>query len=93
MKGLLVFYVNTRDGNVAQVQTQMDLFLKSNDTLIKRIQDEMGYQIMLVPTQNEACRIEKIEFDKPFPRYALPHIDLAESDKMMERIHKATGEE
>jgi hypothetical protein len=49
---------------------------------MEKINKESNYQIMIVPTTKEACRVEKIDFDKPFPRY-IPktHFDLFELDK------------
>ena len=42
---------------------------KCNKELFDEIKESTQYRIAIVPTTKEACRIEKIDFDKPFPRF------------------------
>jgi hypothetical protein len=92
MKGIVVFYINFHPEYQQDVQTTIDTVLKANAALLEKIHKESDYQVMVVPTTKEACRVEKIDFDKPFPRY-LPrtHFDLAEFDK--KKLDKAKEKE
>lgn len=48
--------------------------------------EEAGYGVMVVPVKNESSRVEKVDFDMPFPRFILPHVDIVEHDKIIQEI-------
>ena len=92
MKGLLVFYVNfpvDAENNIKEILTEAKEF---NKEWINKIH-EVGYQIMFVPVQGESSRVEKVDFDLPFPRYVLPHIDIVANEKTMKEIEESAKEE
>lgn len=62
MKGVLILYANTVEGQDENFVMQM--ILSTNESLIK-ILKEQGYELMIVPTKNESSRIEKIDFNMP----------------------------
>ena len=89
MKGIIVFYVNVED---AENETDYLKIAKSvNSSLLERL-TAAGYEAMFVPVTNESCRVEKVDFDLPFPRYLLPHVDILENDKMMSEIKDRANE-
>lgn len=92
MKGIIVFYVNFHPELNQDVGQTIDLMLKVNKELIEKVKEECDYQIMIVPTTKEACRVEKLDFDKPYPRF-LPrtHADLAEYERR--RAERETAKE
>lgn len=84
MKGILTFYLNFPDQN-HDIHGLIETFRQCNKDLLKQIEDETGYKTCVVPTIKEACRIEKIDFDKPYPRFVpRTHIDLAAIEKRRE---------
>lgn len=82
MSGIINYYLYIPEGT-PDGSTIIDLFYKVNQSVFDKIIKESGYVIMVVPTTvKEACRVEKIDYEKPFPRYASKtHIDFAEEDR------------
>ena len=39
---------------------------------------ENGYEVMFIGTTKEGTRVEKIDFDAPFPRSILPKMDIVD---------------
>ncbi len=92
MKGIIVFYVNffpELQQNEVEVLEKMQKF---NSNMISKIEAE-GYSCMFLATTKEATRVEKIDFDSPFPRYVLPRIDIVDNDKIMNSIKDKVGTE
>ncbi len=82
MKGIIVFYINFHPEHNQDIKQMIALVKETNADLFEKIKSDMGYQVAIVPTTKEACRIEKIDLDKPFPRFvAKTHIDLGEVDR------------
>ncbi len=82
MKGIICFYINFHPEYQQDVQATIDIVLKANQQLFEKIHKDSDYEVMVVPTTKEACRVEKIDFDKPFPRYmSRTHLDLVDFDK------------
>lgn len=82
MKGIVVFYINFHPEYNQEIQSSIDVVLKANKEIMDRINKDSDYQVMIVPTTKEACRVEKIDFDKPFPRYiARTHLDVVDEEK------------
>ena len=79
MKGIITFYLNTHLGEGRSSTEEVELFIKVNQNLFEKNNLDGQYMIAVVPTTKEACRIEKIDFDKPFPR-SIP-INQKELDK------------
>lgn len=84
LEGVIVFYVNF----VKEEQVNRLEYLKSvrelNQIWIDRIEQEGRYAVMMVPTVAEASRVEKIDFNAPFPRFVPKQMvrtaDLKNSD-------------
>lgn len=67
MLGIVTFYVNVNKSEGQDLTQTVELFRLANKELLESVKDS-DYQIAIVPTTKEACRVEKIDFDKPFPR-------------------------
>ncbi len=83
IKGILNYYIYIPTEPAQDMPVIIDLFCKVNQAVFERVNRDSGYQVMVVPvTVKEACRVEKVDFDKAFPRYAKKtHIDFAEEDR------------
>jgi hypothetical protein len=99
MNGIIVFYMNFHPEHNQDPLQAIDLLRKVNQELFDKINKDGHYNVAIVPCTKEACRVEKIDFDKPFPRYASKtHVDLNEDEKRKlerERIrleNRKTGE-
>lgn len=66
IKGILIYYLN-RDNflHLGSEENILETLVKTNQSLIKQTEDT--YPVLFVPCVHEATRIEKIDFDKPFP--------------------------
>lgn len=84
MKGIITFYINYQPG-LGQVAEQcIEVFRSCNKDLIEKIHNETGYHVAVIPTTNESCRLERMDFDKPFPRFVPYHVDIAEVERRRE---------
>jgi hypothetical protein len=68
MKGIVTFFINIHPSEGQDIATTVELFKMANKELLERINKDSEYVLAIVPTVKEACRIEKVDFDKPFPR-------------------------
>ena len=68
LKGIIVFYINFSKDDSRNQEQFMSFIRDTNKLWIERTEKE-GYGTMFVPTVGEASRIEKIDFDFPFPRF------------------------
>jgi hypothetical protein len=67
MTGIIVFYITYYSDLQQDLSGIIDLVLKTNVENAKSHQDQAGYDLMIIPTTKEACRVEKVDFDKPLP--------------------------
>lgn len=81
----MTFYMNVEGVDDGKELEYLDLMKTTNVNLIKKLEEE-GYGVMIVPVEKESSRIEKVDFDLPFPRYVLPHVDIVEHDKIIQEI-------
>ncbi len=85
MKGIITFYINFHPDLNQVAEECVEIFRQCNKDLIAKINEEGTYLVAVVPTTKEACRIEKMDFDKPFPRFVSKnHIDIAELERRKE---------
>jgi hypothetical protein len=84
-QGIVTFYINVNPDEGLDVTQTIELFRAANKELIEATKDS-DYQIAIVPTTKEACRVEKVDFDKPFPRA------LSLNQREIESIEKRTKE-
>jgi len=87
MKGILTFFVNFFPENGENAQETLQFIKEFNKDLIEQCTAN-DYGVMFVPTTKEASRLEKVDWDHPFPRYVAPHIDLEENDRIMASMKK-----
>lgn len=86
MQGIFTFYINWHPDIGQDHQQTIDLFKQVNKDLIEQINTTTGYTVCIVPTTKESCRMEKVDFDKPCPRFVSKmHIDLADLEKRREQ--------
>lgn len=89
MKGILVVYVNYHEGEDPRVKT--DHWRAQNSELQQSLK-EMGYHVMFIYSTKESCRVEKIDFDKPFPRF-VGGMDVQAHEELMEAMSNKTVSE
>jgi len=66
-KGIITYFVNRQEfKNLEEQQALIDLFRRTNAELIEDAK-KIGYHIMFVTTTSEASRVEKIDYNLPFP--------------------------
>lgn len=68
-KGFLTFYINFHPDVAIGIDEMINLIKKINAETLDKIKNDGRYQVMLLPTTKEACRIEKIDYEAPFPRW------------------------
>lgn len=89
MKGLIVFYMNFWPDLNQDPQQAVDLMRRINQDVIEAIMKETDYRVMVVPCTKESCRVEKVDFDQPFPRYSQKtHVEL-DNRRRREELAKA----
>jgi len=76
IKGLMVFYVNFYPDLGQEVEPVMQMIKEMNAPLITRLAEEVRYLCLFVPTTKESTRIEKVDFDYPFPRCVAGSADV-----------------
>lgn len=69
MKGLIIFYINFPAVESDQRQG-IDFLKQINKDVFDKILNETDYEVMIFPTVKEACRVEKIDFSRPFPIFS-----------------------
>lgn len=85
MKGIITFYINIHPDLGQDMLNIVDVFRQANKELIDTINNTSEYKVAIVPTTKEACRIEKVDFDKAFPRFVSKyHMDIEEIEKRKE---------
>jgi predicted transcriptional regulator len=73
LKGFVTFYINYFP-DLEQNSEQLLVLMKSqNKELIERLR-EADYEVAFIITTKESTRVEKIDLDKPFPRFRPPAI-------------------
>lgn len=68
LKGFITFYVNYFPDLGQNPQEMLDLWKSYNKETIEKIR-AADYEVMFLATTKEASRVEKIDLDKPFPKY------------------------
>lgn len=68
MRGFITFFVNYHSDLGQTPDEVLNLHKIHNKAVVEKVQDA-GYEVMFVACTKEACRVEKVDFDQPFPRY------------------------
>lgn len=76
LKGIVVFFVNMYPDLGQQIEPTLKMFKESAKSLIDRLQADGRYVIIFVPTTKEATRVEKVDYDAPFPRCVARSLDV-----------------
>lgn len=86
MKGLIVFYMNFVPEHGQNQMEQIEIMMKINHDIFEKMRSAGDYYPTIVPCAKEACRVEKVDFDKPFPRYvSKTHVDIDSDEKRAEK--------
>ncbi len=73
--GLVVFWVNLHDAT--DVLSKLAMIKEMNKPLFELLSTKDGrYEFLFIPTFKESTRIEKIDYDLPFPRCMALGIDV-----------------
>ncbi|CAE7860279.1 unnamed protein product [Symbiodinium microadriaticum] len=82
MNGVIMFYLNySPDIEGVSLREHVDIFKELNAEFIKQLESETYYRVVIVPTTNEASRVEKMDFDHPFPRFMPNSVDIQETEQ------------
>ena len=85
MKGIIVFYINFFPELGQKEDEVLEKLKNFNSEVIKNVEKE-GYSCMFLATTKEAARVEKIDFDLPYPRYILPRIDVVDNEQIINSL-------
>jgi len=69
MKGYVVFYINFFPDLGQDIETIFKMIISHNKDMLDKAREHGEYEIIFVPTTKEATRVEKVDFDRPFPRF------------------------
>lgn len=76
LKGVIVFFINLYPDLGQDVHATMNLVKDLHKPLVDSLNEDGRYLTLFVPTHKEATRIEKIDYDAPFPRYMSKSHDI-----------------
>lgn len=76
LEGIVVFYVNVYPDLGQQIEPTILMIKEMNKALIHKLSENGKYVCLLVPTFKEGSRIEKVDYEYPFPRYAADSVDV-----------------
>lgn len=76
MKGIIIFYINFIGDRLPDDWEETVQALKNQNKDLIDMCKQDGYQLIFTPTVKEASRVEKVDFDKPFPRFVAPHVEI-----------------
>jgi hypothetical protein len=79
LKGFITFYVNFFPDLGQDIKAILDLTANYNREAIEKVR-AADYEVMFVATTKEASRVEKIDLDKPHPRFVANNIKVDDSD-------------
>lgn len=69
LKGIVVLYVNLYPDLGQEIEPTLLAVREMNAPLLTSLMEDGSYTPIIVPTFKEATRLEKIDYDEPFPRY------------------------
>lgn len=80
MKGFINLFVNFPDFDPDRIDAIVQIIKRDNQEVFA-LAAKTDYPIMLIPCQDEASRIEKVDFNAPFPRFISRNaIDVSKAD-------------
>jgi hypothetical protein len=86
LKGVIVWFVNMYPDLGQSVSQTMHMIKDMNKPLLEKLAADGRYVCLMIPTTKEATRIEKVDYDSPFPRYMtkshdIQKVGLSENEK------------
>jgi len=69
IKGIILFFVNLYPDLGQDIKVYMNIYKEMSKPLIDKLAQDGRYIPIFAPVHKEATRIEKIDFDAPFPRF------------------------
>lgn len=90
MKGFITFYVNFPEYREEIVKPMLQMIRNENEAVVSKLLED-GYMVIFFPTHGEACRVDKIDYDQPFPRFVAPHMDITKHEQMVANAIAATS--
>ena len=75
LEGLILFWVNLYPDMGQDTRETLEMLKETNKPLIDQMIEER-YVFLFVPTFKEATRIEKIDYDGPYPRCKFKTLDV-----------------
>ena len=69
LKGIVVFFVNLYPDLGQDIKSTMSIYKEMSKNLIDNLTADGRYVAIFAPVHREATRIEKVDFDAPFPRF------------------------
>lgn len=76
LKGMVVFWVNLCPDMGQNTRTTLEMVKEMNQSLTDSMCEDGSYALIFVPTFKEATRIDKIDYDFPYPRYKAKSLDV-----------------
>jgi hypothetical protein len=67
--GFITLFINFQPEVKLNVQETIDLVKEINAESLSLINKDGSYTILIVPTTKEGSRVQKVDFDAPFPRF------------------------
>jgi hypothetical protein len=67
--GFITLFINFHPEVKLNVQETIDLIKEINAESLSLINKDGRYTILIVPTTKEGSRVQKVDFDSPFPRF------------------------
>ena len=91
LKGIMVFYLNMYPDLGQDLTTWLMMFKDMNKPLMDKLAEDGSYACLMVPTTKEATRVEKIDYDAPFPRYMPQSVDVSKQGLGKDVVVKKTN--
>jgi len=76
LKGVIIFWVNLCPDMGQNTRTTLEMVKEMNQGLTDSMVSDGVYALVFVPTFKEATRIEKVDYDSPYPRYKAKSLDI-----------------
>lgn len=93
IKGVVVFFINLYPDLGQDIFMTMNLVKETSKPLVEKLVQDGRYIPIFAPVHNEATRIEKIDFDAPFPRITSNDEVVKTFGKKEKKIKKIFEEE
>jgi len=77
LHGVVVLYVNMYPDLGQDIEVTMKMVKEMNKPLVDRLDEDGRYVVLFIPTTKEATRIEKVDYNAPYPRYMAKSADVS----------------